>query len=32
MTIKFIDDDKVLRNILCLNKDMNEIMTNDVLK
>ena len=32
MTIKFIDSDKVLRNILCLNKDMHEIMMSDVLK
>lgn len=32
MTIKFIDNDQVLRNILCLSKDMHEIMMNDVLK
>lgn len=32
MTIKFIDRDIVLRNILCLNKDTHEILINDVLK
>ena len=32
MSIKFIDSDLVLRNILCLNKDMHEIMMSDILK
>ena len=32
MTLKFVDSDIVLRNLLCLNKELNEILMNDALK
>ena len=32
ITIKFIDNDKVLSNLLCLNKDLNEILKDEILK
>lgn len=32
LTIKFIDTDKVLRKIVSLNKDLNEILREEVLK
>lgn len=32
MTIRFIDTDKALRNIICLSKDLNEILREEVLK
>ena len=32
LTIKFIDNDKTLRKISCLNKDLNEILREEVLK
>lgn len=31
LTIKFIDKDKTLRKLVCLNKDMNEILRDEVL-
>lgn len=32
ITIKFIGEDKVLLNLLCLNKDLNEILKSEILK
>jgi len=32
MTIKFIDDDMTLRNLLLLSRDYNEVLINEVLK
>lgn len=32
MTIKFIDSDITLRNLLLLSRDFNEILRNEVLK
>lgn len=32
LSIKFIDSDKTLRQISCLNKDLNEILRDEVLK
>jgi hypothetical protein len=32
LTIKFIDTDKVLRKIVSLNRDLNEILREEVLK
>ena len=32
LTIKFIDNDKTLRQIVSINKDLNEILREEVLK
>jgi len=32
LTIKFIDSDSTLTSLLCLNKDLNEILKEEVLK
>ena len=32
LTIKFIDKDKTLSKLVCLNKDMNEILRDEVLR
>ena len=32
LTIKYVDDDQTLRNIVSLNRDMNEILREEVLK
>ena len=32
ITIRFIDTDKALRNIICLSKDLNETLREEALK
>jgi len=32
LTIRYVDSDQVLRNLVCLSKDMNEILREEVLK
>mgnify|MGYP006893265378 CR=1 FL=1 len=32
ITIRFVDSDITLRNLICLNKDMNEILKEECLK
>lgn len=32
LTIKYIDTDETLRNLICLNRDMNEILREECLR
>jgi len=32
LTIRYVDSDITLRNLICLNKDMNEILREEILK